>query len=132
MLCNPPLKCANEAASVVLLARGGSARRRAAGSLRYAQVAGSARLRNLVDDQLESCVAPAGVEENRLVDGAVLLLEALVLRQGVDGELILLRGGALQLDLHPANPLPPRLAHHPYFIITAPAPPTTLAGPTIP
>src|SRR6266403_4295093 len=119
MLCNPPLKCANEAASVVLLARGGSARRRAAGSLRYAQVAGSARLRNLVDDQLESCVAPAGVEENRLVDGAVLLLEALVIGQDVDGELILLRVGALQLDLHRADLLRASLARDRKFIIVA-------------
>src|SRR5258706_6092260 len=103
MLCNPPLKCANEAASVVLLARGGSARRRAAGSLRYAQVAGSARLRNLVDDQLESCVAPARVEENGLVDGAVLFLEALVIGQDVDGELIFLWVIALQLALPGAN-----------------------------
>src|SRR5260221_3956551 len=101
MLWNPPLKCcANEAAAVVLLARGGSARRRAAGGLRYAQVAGSTRLRNLVDDQLESRVAAAGVEENRLVDGAVLFLEALVIGQDVDGELILLLGNAPQLDFH--------------------------------
>src|SRR5260370_25519797 len=103
MLCNPPLKCANEAASVVLLARGGSPRRRAAGSLRYAQVAGSARLRNLVDDQLESCVAPAGVEENRLVDGGVLLLETLVIGQSLDGAPILLRGAPPQLDLQPLD-----------------------------
>src|SRR5258708_7086858 len=104
---------------VVLLARGRSAcRRRAAASrLGHAQIAGSARLGYFVNDQFESRVATAGVEENRLVDGAVLLLEALVIGQDIDGELILLGIGALQLNLDGADLLRSSLARHSEFII---------------
>src|SRR6266481_5038221 len=102
-----------------LLAGSGSAGRGAARALRNAKVAGSGRLGHFVDDQFESRAAPAGVEENGLVDRAVLLLEGLVIGQDVDGELIPLLVSALQLDLHGADLLCTGLARDGEFVIVA-------------
>src|SRR5467141_903100 len=73
-----------------LLAGAGVRARRGARGFRYAQVARCGGLADFVDYQLDCLTSAAGVEENRLVDRPVLLLEALVIRQHVDGVLILL------------------------------------------
>src|SRR5260370_22603645 len=68
MFWYPPLNSPTHGACRLLLARGRSAcsRRASASRLWHAQIAGSARLRFFVDYQLNSRLAPAAVEENRL------------------------------------------------------------------
>src|ERR1700675_2623876 len=100
MWCHPPLTSLPKTERVDLRLHSGSrsARGGAARSLRNAEIAGSGRLGHLVDDQFESRVASPGVEEDRFVDRAILLLEGLVVGEHVDGELIFLLVGVLQLD----------------------------------
>src|SRR5258708_11536155 len=80
-----------------------SARRGRSRGLRCAQVARGGRLCDLVDHPLQSCACPAGVEEDRLIHRAILLLEAVVICQDVDGVAVLLGVGVLQFDLDCAN-----------------------------
>src|SRR5215472_10085772 len=73
------------------------------GVLGYAQIATSGGLANLVDYQLKRLAAAAGVEEDRLINGTVFLLEVLVISEHVNGELVFLDVGVLQFHLHRAD-----------------------------
>src|ERR1700693_3620526 len=73
---------------------------RGACGFRYAQVTRSSALADFVDYQLNRLAGSAGVEEDRLIYRTVLLLETLVVRQHVDGELVLLGVGVPQFHLN--------------------------------
>src|SRR5690348_16012086 len=103
--CESPLPCAPQSGAASgykgvseLLtgvgSRGGGGSRR----FRSAEIAGRRSLRHLVDHEFQRRPAAPGIEENGLVDGAVFLLEGLVVGQDVDGELVLLGVGAFELD----------------------------------
>src|SRR6266576_1068031 len=88
------------------------ARRSCSGRLRHAHVARGGRFGHLVDHQFDGQASAAGVEEDRFVHRAILLFEAIVIRQDVDGIAILLGVGVLQLDLNGADLSGPALALH--------------------
>src|SRR6267378_4505495 len=92
----------------------GSSRR-----LWHAQVARSRRLGDLVDHQFERRAGPSGVEEDRLVNGAIFLFKAVVIRQHVNRVAIFLRVGVLQLDLDGADFRGAALALHGKFEVIA-------------
>src|SRR5579872_305396 len=99
----------------VLLSRTGIASCRRLRCLGDTKIARRARLRDLVDHQFQRCAGSARVEEDRLVDGPVLLFEVLVIGQDVDRVLVLLGVGVLQLDLNAAHLLVSALACHGKF-----------------
>src|SRR2546422_4224199 len=87
--------------------------------LRNAQVSGGAVLGYLVDDQLQRRAAAVRVEVNRLVHGAILLLEAVVVGVNHDCELVPLGVGAAQLHLDVADLLHAALAIQREFEVVA-------------
>src|SRR5690349_11076822 len=72
-------------------------------SLRDAQITSGGSLGDLVDHQFQGRAVPAGVEEDRLIHGAILLLEAVVVCQDVDGVTVLFGVGVLQFDADGAD-----------------------------
>src|SRR5258708_32485628 len=95
-----------------LLPGGCGAGRGCSRGLRDAQVTCGGSLGNLVDHQFQGRAVPASVEENRLVHGAILLLEAVVVCPDVDGVTVLLCVGVLQFDSDGANLCRAALALH--------------------
>src|SRR6266436_10388728 len=95
-----------------LLPRGCGAGRGCSRGLRDAQVTCGGSLGNLVDHQFQGRAVPASVEKDRLIYGAILLLEAVVVCQDVDGVTVLLGVGVLQFDADGANLCRAALALH--------------------
>src|SRR5437660_10963406 len=95
-----------------LLSRGCCTGRSCSRSLRYAQVARGGRLGNLVDHQFQSRPGSSGVKEDRFVDRAIFLFEAVVICQHVDRVAVLLGVGVLELDLDGADLRRTALALH--------------------
>src|SRR6266568_1705581 len=86
-----------------LLAGSGIACRGCRSALRHAQVARSAALGDFVHHKLERRAAAPRVENDGLVDRAVLFLEAVVIRKNVDRVLVLLGIGVFQHQLNAAH-----------------------------
>src|SRR6266852_2762008 len=80
--------------------------------LRCAQIARGGSLGDLVNHQFQSRAVSASVEEDRLIHGAILLLEAVVVCQDVDGVTVLFGVSVLQLDADGANLCRTALALH--------------------
>jgi len=66
-----------------LLSGAGICSGRRAARLRNAQVAGCRGLGDFIDHEFQRLTRSAGVEKDRFVDGAILLFEALVVRQAL-------------------------------------------------
>src|SRR5260370_17256274 len=93
-----------------LLPGGCGAGRGCSRGLRDAQITCGGSLGNLVDHQFQGRAVPASVEEDRLIHGAILLLEAVVVCQDVDGVTVLLGIVVLQFDSVAPNLCPTPLS----------------------
>src|SRR5216110_2339191 len=91
-------------------------RRRA---LRRAQIAGRTGLGDLVDHKFQCGAGAARVEEDGLVDRAILFLEAVVVSKDVQRVLVLLGVGVLQHELNSTHFGGAALALHGKFKVVA-------------